>query len=192
MARLNKRQLAERREAEWELYACRGWTMPQIARHYGLETSTISDDLRIYREALPPQTREQMIDRHHAKLAEINQRLDEIAALTPPPVTAGAQGQVVYDPETGEIVRDYSARVTALREQRTTLAQEAKLAGLNAADKVELSGAVTVEGSVDAEIRRLTEQLGIQDPAAVPPSFDAPGLSGGGEGGHTGEHSQPV
>jgi hypothetical protein len=179
MARLNKRQLAERREAEWELYACRGWTMPQIARHYGLETSTISDDLRIYREALPPQTREQMIDRHHAKLAEINQRLDEIAQLPAPPVTAGAQGNLVFDPETGEIVRDYAARVMALREQRTTLAQEAKLAGLNAADKVEVSGAVTVEGSVDAEIRKLTEQLGIQDPAVLPASYAQDGLSEG-------------
>jgi lambda repressor-like predicted transcriptional regulator len=178
MARLSKAKLAERREAEWELYACRGWTMPQIARHYGLETSTISDDLRIYREALPPQTREQMIDRHHAKLAEINQRLDEIAQLPAPPVTAGAQGNLVFDPETGEIVRDYAARVAALREQRTTLAQEAKLAGLNAADKVEVTGSVTFEGSVDAELQELANQLGLQGPV-LPARYAADGLSEG-------------
>jgi hypothetical protein len=191
MARLSKAKLAERRAAEWELY-CRGWTMPQIAREYSLDVSTISDDLKVYRKALPQQVREQMIERHHTTLADITRRLDELSRLAAPPVTAGAQGLVVYDPETRQIVRDYSGQITALRELRTTLAQEAKLAGLNAADKVELSGAVTVEGSVDAEIRKLTEQLGIQDPAVLPPSFDAAGLSGGGEGGHTGEHSQPV
>jgi hypothetical protein len=167
MARLSKAKLAERREAEWELY-CGGWTMPQIARHYGLDVSTISDDLRVFRDALPAQTREQMIDRHLTKLADITRRLDAIAALKAPPVTAGTYGEVVRDPETNEVVRDYGGQITALRELRTTLAQEAKLAGLNAADKVEVSGSVAVVGSVDAELQALADQLGMQDPTALP------------------------
>lgn len=164
--RLTKAELAERRAAEWELY-CRGWTMPQIAREYGLDVSTISDDLRVYRDSVPQQTREQMIERHHETLADITRRLDEISRLMPPPVVAGKDGLPVYDPITKQPVRDYGPQMAALRELRTTLAQEAKLAGLNAADKVEVSGEITVEGSVDAEIRRLTEQLGIQDPAEL-------------------------
>lgn len=170
--RWNKAQLAERRRIGWELY-CQGWTQYQIAEHFEIDQSTVSDDFKAYRDAVPPQTREQMIQRHHDTLASITKRLEEIAAKPAPPVTAGAQGLPVYDPETREAVRDYAGIATALRELRATLAQEAKLAGLNAADKVEISGEITVEGSVDAEIRRLSEQLGIQDPADLPPSFAA-------------------
>jgi hypothetical protein len=175
--RPTKAQLAERRAAEWELY-CRGWTMPQIGEHYGLDDSTISDDLRQYRDALPPQTREQMIDRHHTTLADITRRLDELSRLDPPPVVAGKDGTPVMDPETRQWVRDYSTQVTALRELRATLAQEAKLAGLNAADKVEVTGNVTFEGSVDAELQELANQLGLQGPV-LPPRGHADEVSEG-------------
>lgn len=172
--RLTKAELAERREAEWGLYV-NGWTMPQIAKHYGLDVSTISDDLRMYRDAIPAQTRDQMIERHHAKLADITRRLEEIAAMPAPPVTAGAQGLPVIDPDTREVVRDYGGIATALREIRATLAQEAKLAGLNAADKVEVSGKVEVQGSVDAELELLAAQLGTVLPSGYAPA----GLSEG-------------
>jgi hypothetical protein len=181
--RLTKAQLAERRAAEWELY-CRGWTMPQIGEHYGLDDSTISDDLRLYRDALPPQTREQMIDRHHTTLADITRRLDALSRLNPPPVVAGKDGAPVIDPETREWVRDYSTQVTALRELRATLAQEAKLAGLNAADKVEVTGSVTFEGSVDAELQELANQLGLQGPV-LPSSYAADEVSEGAESADT-------
>lgn len=164
MARISKARLAERRAEEWELYV-KGWTQPQIAAKYGLDASTVSDDLRVYREALPPQTRETMIQRHHDTLASITRRLEEIAAMPAPPVTAGKDGLPVYDPETRQLVRDYGGQAAALRELRATLAQEAKLAGLNAADKVEVSGNVTVNGPVDQELAELAAQLGIADPA---------------------------
>lgn len=166
MARMNRKQLAERRETEWAMYVD-GWTQPQIAKHFGIEQSTVSDDLRVFREAIPPQTREQMIERHHAKLADIARRLEEIAGKPAPPVTAGKDGRVVVDPATGQLVRDYSAQATALREIRATLAQEAKLAGLNAADKVEVSGNVTVNSPVDQEMEELARQLGMQAPTAL-------------------------
>lgn len=169
MPRLSKAKLAERRAAEWELYV-KGWTMPQIAREYGLDVSTISDDLRMYREALPELDRQQMIQRHHDTLADITKRLDEISRLEAPPVTAGKDGDVVIDPDTGQIVRDYGAQITALGQIRATLAQEAKLAGLNAADKVEVSGSVTVNGPVDQELAELAAQLGIADPAGCTPA----------------------
>lgn len=178
MARLSKAKLAERRAAEWELY-CRGWTQPQIAEHFGIDPSTVSDDFKAYRAAMPKQTRDQMIDRHHETLADITRRLDELSRLDPPPVVAGKDGMPVMDPETRQWVRDYSTQVTALRELRATLAQEAKLAGLNAADKVEVSGSVTVAGSVDAELNELAAQLGMQDPIALPSGYAQAGLSEG-------------
>jgi hypothetical protein len=175
--RPTKAQLAERRAAEWELY-CRGWTMPQLAERYGLDVSTISDDLKVYREAIPAQTRESMVERHHTTLADITRRLDALSRLNPPPVVAGKDGTPVMDPETREWVRDYSTQVTALRELRATLAQEAKLAGLNAADKVEVTGSVTFEGSVDAELQELANQLGLQGPV-LPPRGHADEVSEG-------------
>lgn len=175
MARLSKAKLAERRAAEWKLY-CEGWTQPQIAKHFGIDPSTVSDDFKAYRDAMPQTTREQMIDRHHDTLASIIKRLEEIAAMPAPPVTAGAQGLPVYDPETRQVVRDYAGIATALGQIRATLAQEAKLAGLNAADKVEVSGKVEVQGSVDAELERLANQLGTVLPSGCAPA----GLSGAG------------
>lgn len=171
MARISKVKLDQRREAEWELYV-NGWTMPKIAKHYGLDVSTISDDLREYRTALPSATREQMIERHHAKLADIAERLEAIAAQPAPPVTAGQYGAPVVDPDTGAIVRDYGAQAAALREIRATLAQEAKLAGLNAADKLDVSGSVTVNGPIDQELEELANQLGLST-AVLPSSFAA-------------------
>ena len=160
MARLSKAKLAERRAAEWKLY-CEGWTQPQIAERFGIDPSTVSDDFKAYRDAVPPQTRQQMIDRHHDTLASIAKRLEEIAAKPAPPVTAGTYGAPVIDPDTRAIVRDYAGQATALREIRATLAQEAKLAGLNAADKVEVSGGVTINGPVDQELAELAAQLGM-------------------------------
>ncbi len=169
MARLSKAKLAERRAAEWELYL-KGWTQPQIAARFGLDPSTVSDDFKAYRDALPQTPREEMIQRHHDTLASITKRLEEIAAMPAPPVTAGKDGLPVYDPETRQVVRDYAGQATALAQIRATLAQEAKLAGLNAADKVDVSGSVTVNGPVDQELEELANQLGLSTPV-LPPSF---------------------
>src|SRR3954470_17627092 len=163
-----------------------GKTQYQIADMLGLDHSTVSDDLRIHADSMTPQSRETAVQRHEETIAWAVDQLRELARMDGAPVTAGKDGTVVRDPEridpaTGRhaVVRDYTGRFTAIRELRGYLDREAKLLGLNAADKVEVSGAVTVEGSVDAEIRKLSEQLGIQDPAVLPPSFDAAGLSGG-------------
>lgn len=159
MPRLSKIKLAERRAEEWDLYV-KGWTQPQIAQHYGLDQSTVSDDLRLYREAFPPETREQRIAAHQAGLAWATQRIRELADKPAPPVTAGQYGDIVRDPVTREIVRDYGLQRQAALDLVRLQEREAKLLGLNAADKVEVSGNVTFEGSVDAELQALADQLG--------------------------------
>jgi hypothetical protein len=178
VARISKARLAERRAEEWDLYV-RGKTQTEIGRMFGLDNSTVSDDLRIHAESLGSQGRDMAVKRHEETIAWAVDQLRELATMEGAPVTAGKDGQVVYDPETGAVVRDYAGRYTAIRELRGYLDREAKLLGLNAADKVEVSGAVTVEGSVDAEIRKLSEQLGIQDPAVLPASGSPAGLSEG-------------
>jgi hypothetical protein len=176
--RLNKRQLDERRRQGWDLYVA-GWTQRQIAEKFGIDQSTVSDDFAALRAETPRQTREQLIEKHQAGLAWATKRLRELAEKPAPPVTAGAQGEIVRDPLTGEIVRDYGLQRQAALDLVRLQEREAKLLGLNAADVVEHTGTVTVAGSVDAELNELAAKLGMQDPAALPPRYDAAGLSEG-------------
>lgn len=170
MARLSKARLAERRAQAWELYVG-GKTQYQIADLLSLDQSTVSDDLRIHADSMTPQSRETAVKRHEETIAWAVDQLRELAAMDGAPVTAGKDGNVVRDPEridprTGKnvVVRDYTGRFTAIRELRGYLDREAKLLGLNAADKVEVSGNVTVDGPVDQELAELAAQLGMVAP----------------------------
>lgn len=157
--RWTKAELIERRAQGWELYV-QGWTQREIAEHFGIDQSTVSDDLREYRSGVPKQTREQLIEKHQASLAWATRELRELHDLPAPPVTAGAMGDLVRDPLTDEIVRDYGLKRQTVLDLVRLQEREAKLLGLNAADRVEVSGNVTFEGSVDAELQALADQLG--------------------------------
>lgn len=174
--RLTGPELAARHAEAWELYVA-GKTQQQIADKWGLDQSTISAYIAAYRKTLPQQSREQLIEKHQASVAWATDKLRELAAMQAPPVTAGKDGDVVYDPTTGEVVRDYGAQMAAIRELRGWQDREAKLAGLDAAAKVEHSGKVTFEGTVDQELRELSEQLGLLDPQ-MPIAEDSESLGG--------------
>lgn len=176
--RWTKAELVARRAEAWELYVA-GWTQREIGEKLEVDQSTISDYLREYRAGIPQQTREQLIEKHQAGLAWATRRLRELAEKPAPPVTAGAQGDIVRDPLTGDIVRDYGLQRQAALDLVRLQEREAKLLGLNAADKVEVSGSLTVAGSVDAELNELASQLGMQDPTALPAGCTPAGLSEG-------------
>lgn len=183
--RWTKAELVARRAEAWELYVA-GWTQREIGEKLEVDQSTISDYLREYRAGIPQQTREQLIEKHQAGLAWATRRLRELAEKPAPPVTAGKDGDIVrdptrIDPATGkcEIVRDYSLQRQAALDLVRLQEREAKLLGLNAADKVEVSGLLTVAGSVDAELNELAAQLGMQDPTALPAGCTPAGLSEG-------------
>lgn len=176
--RWTKTELAARRAEAWELYVA-GWTQREIGEKLDVDQSTISDYLREYRAGVPQQTREQLIEKHQAGLAWATKRLRELAEKPAPPVTAGAQGDIVRDPLTGDIVRDYALQRQAALDLVRLQEREAKLLGLNAADVVEVTGSVTVAGSVDAELNELAAKLGMQEVAVAPPRYDAAGFSEG-------------
>lgn len=163
--RWTKAELIERRAEAWELYAVKGWTQREIGEHFGIDQSTVSIDIAEYRAGVPKQTREQLIEKHQEALAWAVRELQELHALAAPPVTAGAMGDLVRDPQTDEIVRDYGLKRQTVLDLVRLQEREAKLLGLNAADKVEVSGSVQFEGSVDAEMQALADQLGLQGPA---------------------------
>lgn len=171
--RMTKAELAARQAESWDLYV-KGWTQAEIGAKFDLDQSVVSRDLAEYRKSIPSQTREQLIEKHQAGLAWATKRLRELHELEAPPITAGKDGDVVIDPETGAIVRDYGLqRQTALDLVRLQ-EREAKLAGLDAAAKVEHSGEVAIVDSVNAELARLAESLGIQDTVAGASSLAEP------------------
>lgn len=77
--------------------------------------------------------------------------------LMPAPVTAGRDGEVVYDPETGEPVRDHSAHLAAVDRLLRINERVAKLTGADSPVKVEgnLNAVVT---EVPADVAELLRQ----------------------------------
>lgn len=177
MRRLTQDELAARKAEAWERYVA-GETQKQIGDSWGLDQSTVSAYIGDYRKTLPKQSREQLVEKHQAGVAWATKKLRELANMQAPPVTAGKDGDIVRDPTVmgpdgkPAIVRDYGAQMAAIRELRGWQDREAKLAGLDAAAKVEHSGNVTIEGTVDQELRKLSEQLGLID-AEMPIAEDS-------------------
>jgi hypothetical protein len=52
---------------------------------------------------------------------------------------------VVYDPQSGAVVRDYGGRINALRLALAADAERRKLMGVDAASKQEISGQIKYE-----------------------------------------------
>ena len=85
--------------------------------------------------------RQESLDLYH----DIQRRMQALADLNGAPVTAGKDGDVVLDPEDGSVVRDFSARMQALRLAADADKEIRKLHGLDAATKIEHSGSVRYE-----------------------------------------------
>lgn len=175
MARRNgETQAAIRRRLAWEK-SCQGWSQQRIADHLGVTQQQISVDLAQYRASLTPLDREEMRRQHHEQLRMMRERMFELTELEGSPLTAGKDGDVVYDPETGGIARDYGGRIAATREWRMLLDREAKLADLDEKiNRTETTVDVTVHTSVDAELESLAAELGLNDGIGAEKPADAP------------------
>lgn len=137
--------LTAQEERAWHLYAVRRWTQHAIADDLGVSQQRISQLLARVRERLPKpdlgEMRQQAVDLY----ADIVRRSYALAELEGAPVTAGKDGDVVVDPESGDVVRDYGARLAALRLAKDAEAELRKLMGLDAASKVESTATVRYE-----------------------------------------------
>lgn len=173
----NERLTARRLEA-YELYIS-GWTQAKIAAKFGVDQSTISDDLKLYRASLPQVDRDAIRKDHLEQLQRIRRSMIELTEMAGAPVTAGKDGDVVHDPDTGAVVRDFALRIQASKLALQVIEREAKQLGSDAPAKVEVSGELEVVDSIDAKLARLAEQLGLNDAVAGDLSQPQP-LSGQG------------
>lgn len=158
-------RLGERRAEAYHLWIT-GKTQRFIAEHLGISQQVVSDDVNAYRDSIPAEDRDQMRRDQVQRLQGLRDAMYELATKDGTPITAGKDGDLVIDPDTGQAARDYSTRIQATREISKLDEREAKLLGLNAADKVEVSGSVAIVGSVEQELQKLADELGLNDPSA--------------------------
>lgn len=116
-----------------------GWTQVAIAEEFGIDQSRVSRILSDIRASIPEPDMIQARQTHLELLTDLRRRLAEIALSDPPPVTAGKDGLPVRDPETGAYVRDYSGRRQALMDVARLEERTAKLLGLDAPQKTEVT-----------------------------------------------------
>jgi hypothetical protein len=175
---MDEERLAGRRAESYELYLS-GHTQAEIARRMGVHQTTTSDDLRVHRQSIPQVDRDAIRKDHLEQLQRIRRSMIELTEMAGAPVTAGKDGFVVKDPDTGAVVRDFALRIQASKLALQVIEREAKQLGSDADTKVVVSGEIEVVDSIDAKLARLAEQLGLNDPVAGDLSSSEP-LSGQG------------
>jgi nucleotide-binding universal stress UspA family protein len=156
------------RRAEEFAHHVMGWTHQDIADKFGLARSTVTEDIGLHRATMTPAQREHVQAEHLTELAMLRKSMFELATKVGAPVTAGKDGDIVKDPESGEVVRDFTLRINATVQLLKIMEREAKQLGTDAAAKVEHSGVIAIEGTVEQELARLSAELGLSDRAEMP------------------------
>lgn len=141
----SRRDQPERNAEIYRLRVVNRWTLQQIADQFGISNQRVHAIVEQIRKDLPAldlaALRQESLDLHHhtQKVAM------ELAEREGTPVTAGKDGNLVYDPTTNAVVRDYSLRLAALNLALKADAEIRKLHGLDAAQKIEQTGSVRYE-----------------------------------------------
>lgn len=147
----NAERLHGRTGRIWRAYVD-GHSEQAIAGMLGIGQGVVSRSLIKTRATIPDTSIQDMKQRELEFIDSLRRRALEIAAIKAPPVTAGKDGNVVYDPSTGEIVRDYSGQLAAIKTAAAMSERIAKTLGLDAAQKIEVST------EADARAKQIAEQ----------------------------------
>ncbi|HEU4753929.1 MAG TPA: sigma factor-like helix-turn-helix DNA-binding protein [Armatimonadota bacterium] len=122
----------------WRLY-CRGWTQERIAQEFEISQQRVSQIIRQVRDSLPQQTREEVAAEILDFLREARTIAMDLVEMNGAPVTAGKDGEVVRDPETGEVVRDFSGRLRALETAGKFAEWERRMLGIDAPSRLDVN-----------------------------------------------------
>lgn len=130
---------------------------------YGISQTVVSEVLARVRAEMTEPDRQSLVQQSLDQLAEIRERSMEIVDMAGCPVTVGKDGSILWEDLVDErglpvlddegnprrvMVRDYSARLAALKVALATDEQLARRLGLSAAQKIESTSTVkyVVEG----------------------------------------------
>lgn len=122
----------------WRAY-CSGKTQEAISKEHGISQSRVSQIINEVRASIPEVDKAQVFQRELDFLDQLRAMSLEIAHMPAAPVTAGKDGDVVLDPETGAVVRDYGGKLAAMDRAVKMHERYAKLLGLEAPSKVDVS-----------------------------------------------------
>lgn len=142
----------------WQMYTVYRWSQVRIAEHFGISQAQVSGILKAVRDSIHEADKDDLLQRSLEFLAEAHSRAMEVADATPAPVVRGKDGDILYEPcpthgavdadcceRAGcerEVVRDYSARLAALRLALNLDTEVAKRMGLSAPEKHEVNAKV--------------------------------------------------
>jgi DNA-binding transcriptional regulator YbjK len=127
-----------------------GKTQEAIAEELGIDQSTVSRAIAAVRASIPEVDKAQAFQRELDFLDQLRAMSVEIANMPAAPVTAGKDGDVVLDPETGAVVRDYGGKLAAMDRAVKMHERYAKLLGLEAPTKVDMTVQEQVQQAAQA------------------------------------------
>lgn len=151
-------RLAGRNGLIWAHYV-RGTTQEALAERFGLSQQRVSQIIEDVRTSIPQIIREQVIQAELDLLMGLRAEILEIWDAEPAPLM-GRDGEVVCNPESGEIVRDHSGRLAAAKMAVNVSESLRRMLGLDAAQKVDVGLGeqhAAEEAAVEA-LRRLAEE----------------------------------
>lgn len=128
----------------------KGRTQEALAAEFNLSQQRVSQIIAAVAASIPEEDKIALRKREIDFLDHLRTRALDISELAAAPVTAGKDGDVVLDPETGAVVRDYSGQLAAMREARAAHERLTKLLGLDAPTKVDVTVQEQVQQAAQA------------------------------------------
>lgn len=122
-----------------------GKTQREIAEEFDLTQPRVSQIIDEARKEMPVIDRAEMLRANLEVINYVQQVAQELVEKQGAPVTSGKDGEVVYDPESGDVVRNYDLRLAASNLLVRTADTLAKRLGLDAAQKIESMATVRYE-----------------------------------------------
>jgi DNA-binding XRE family transcriptional regulator len=132
----------------WRWISLRGKTQAWCAEHYGISQQRVAQIEKDVRDSIPPIDRAELIQESIELIKYVKDQAVAMVEMAGAPVAVGKDGSILYDPETGAVVRDYAARDRALATALKADDTLAKRLGLDAATKTETTATVrySIEG----------------------------------------------
>lgn len=150
-------RLEHRNGVIWRDY-CGGVTQEALAARYGISQARVSQIIRQVRDSIPEEVREEEVQRSLEMLRELRSGALEVWRMAAAPVTAGKDGDLLYDPEappgTSALVRDHTGRLRALETALKVDQRISNLLGLDAAQKLDHR----ITGGEEREAERLAAE----------------------------------
>jgi hypothetical protein len=138
----------------WRQHILDGRTQEDVGQEHGITQQRVSEIIGQVRATIPDRDRAELVQDSMEVLRELQTTAMELMRMVGAPVTAGKDGDVLYDPEDRSVVRDYSLRLNALKGVLSVNESVRRLVGLDAAKGLDVS----VTGAEDAAARMLAEE----------------------------------